>query len=110
MISIFLFCFILQQGYSLVARLINLDDPTISTFDIHEEPSEPLNLVSNRMPIAFTIDSPNLTEDRNLDPRAGKVLIHQITRSDKGNSKSILGVEPCSEKHFGLLDLKDDDK
>ena len=110
MITLILFSFILQQGYSLVTRLVNLDEPTIATYDIHEEPSEPLNLVSNRMPIAFSIDSPNLTEDRNLDPRAGKVLIHQITRSEKGKSKSILGVEPCTEKHFGLLDLKDDEK
>ena len=59
-ISVLLFIFFLVQATSLVSRLVTLDDPTISTYEIYEATEKQVNMVDHRMPIAFVIKSPGV--------------------------------------------------
>ena len=74
-IAICVFAFFLVQAESLCSRLIMQIDPFIKTYDVHEVVEQPINLVDNRMPLAFRIQKHNGDNSNYIDPRAGKLTI-----------------------------------
>ena len=71
LITLLVFAFFLIQAESLVDRLITHKDPLIQSYDVHQLANEPVDLIENRMPIAFRIRGTSDGRENTIDPRAG---------------------------------------
>ena len=75
MITLVVFGLFLMQAQSLVERLITYKEPSIQSYDVHQMVKEQVNLIENRMPIAFEIRDTGDGKTNFIDPRAGDFFI-----------------------------------
>ena len=71
MITLLMFTFFLIQAENLVEMLITHKDPSIQSYDVHQIAKEPVDLIENRMPIAFQIRGTGDGRNNTINPRAG---------------------------------------